>query len=78
MESRPKSELIRIACYEGEVTVDPAGKAKGRGIYLCRNSGCAAKARKKRALQRGFGIDISEEKLDEIFKEISGYEEQGE
>ena len=32
MTSKPKNELTRIACYEGEVHVDPSGKAKGRGV----------------------------------------------
>ena len=32
MESKPKNSMIRIACYEGEISIDPAGKAKGRGV----------------------------------------------
>lgn len=77
MESKPKSELIRIACYEGEISLDPTGKAKGRGVYLCRNKECMEKARKRRSLQRSFGIEISEEQLENIFTELEKYEEQG-
>ena len=76
MESKPKNELVRIACYEGEVTVDPTGKAKGRGVYMCPAKACMDKARKKRSLQRNFEIEISEEKLQEIFTELEKYEEQ--
>ena len=47
MESKPKKELIRIAGYEGQVALDPTGKAKGRGVYLCPNAECLAKAKKK-------------------------------
>ena len=32
MESKPKNELIRIAGYENEVTLDLTGRAKGRGV----------------------------------------------
>ena len=45
MESKPKKELIRIAGYEGEVSLDPTGKAKGRGAYLCPNRQCLEKAK---------------------------------
>lgn len=76
MESKPKNSMIRVACYEGEVTVDPSGKANGRGVYLCANEACMTKARKKRALQRNFEIEISPEKLDEIFQELAQYEQK--
>lgn len=76
MESKPKSSLIRIACYEGEVSVDPAGKAKGRGVYLCPDRACMEKAKKKRALQRNFDADISDEKLEALFAEIEKYEKK--
>ncbi len=76
MESKPKNSMIRIACYEGEITVDPAGKAKGRGVYICPDRECMEKARKKRALQRNFGIAISEEKMDALFGELEAYEKE--
>lgn len=74
MESKPKSSLIRIACYEGSVSIDPAGKAKGRGVYVCPDMECMAKARKKRAFQRNFGVEISDEDMDAIFRELEEYE----
>lgn len=74
MGSKPKSSLIRVACYEGKVTVDPTGKAKGRGVYLCRDRECMEKARKRRALQRNFGAEISGEDLEAVFRELEAYE----
>ncbi|MDO5414304.1 MAG: YlxR family protein [Bacillota bacterium] len=74
MESKPKNTLVRIACYEGEVTVDPTGKAKGRGVYLCPDKECMEKARKRRSLQRNFETEISEETLQNIFTELENYE----
>lgn len=76
MESKPKSSLVRIACYEGVVSVDPTGKAKGRGVYLCPDKACMEKARKKRAFQRNFGVELSAEKTEEIFRELEGYEQK--
>lgn len=76
MESKPKDSMIRIACYEGEVNVDPGGKAKGRGVYMCPSRQCIEKARKKRALQRSFETEISPEKLESIFQELAEYEKE--
>ncbi|HIU25231.1 MAG TPA: YlxR family protein [Candidatus Copromorpha excrementigallinarum] len=77
MESKEKSRMIRVACYEGKVSVDPTGKAKGRGVYLCRDRECMEKAKKKRALQRNFEAEITQEEINEIFQELSKYEEKG-
>lgn len=76
MESKPKNSLIRIACYEGQVSVDPTGKAKGRGVYMCPDRTCMEKARKRRALQRSFEAELSAEMLDDIFLELEKYEKK--
>lgn len=76
MESKPKNSLVRIACYEGNLSVDPSGKAKGRGVYLCPSQECMEKARKRRALQRSFDVEISQERLEEIFEELMRYEQK--
>ena len=70
MTSKPKNELTRIACYEGEVHVDPTGKAKGRGVYVCPDEACIAKAFKTKALGRSLGVVIDSETLDRIFEEL--------
>lgn len=76
MESKPKNDLIRVTCYEGRIAVDPTGKAKGRGVYLCPDRKCMEKARKRRALQRNFEAEISPEDLDGIFRELEAYEKK--
>lgn len=76
MESKPKTDLVRIACYEKQVTVDPTGKAKGRGVYLCPNRECMEKAKKKRALQRNFETELTQEDWDQIFEELLRYEQE--
>ena len=70
MQSKPKKELTRIAFYEGELTVDRTGKAKGRGVYLCQDPACMETARKIKAFQRNFKTNFPEETLEQIFKEL--------
>ena len=73
MESKPKKQLIRIAGYEGRVSIDPTGKAKGRGVYLCPGTECFAKAVKKKALSRSLEIEIGKEQLDRFAQEFEEY-----
>lgn len=74
MESKEKRDLIRIAGYEGQITVDLTGKAKGRGVYLCPKGSCFEMARKKRAIGRGLGMEVSPEQLDGLFEELKKHE----
>lgn len=76
MESKPKSSLIRIAAFEGRLTLDKTGKAKGRGVYLCPDAGCLKKAKKKNAIGRGLQVDIDSEQMDNLFKELEEYEKK--
>ena len=76
MESKPKKELIRVVCNkEGAVSIDSTGRAAGRGAYLCRSTACFAAARKKKAISRSLGADLSEEQLNDLFEELKTYEE---
>jgi predicted RNA-binding protein YlxR (DUF448 family) len=56
MESKPKKELLRFVKEDEKPRVDPTGKANGRGVYLCRDMDCFAKARKRKALERGLAL----------------------
>ena len=76
MESKPKRELIRIAGYEGQVSIDPTGKAKGRGVYLCPGKECFAKASKKKAISRNIEIEITNEQMDKLAREFEAYAEE--
>ena len=46
-ESKPKRQLLRIAFIDGKLSVDPTGKAGGRGTYICSDPNCAELAFKK-------------------------------
>lgn len=79
MESKDKRELIRIAIYEGELTVDESGRAKGRGIYLCRdNPECIEAAVKRRALERAAQRQVTDEEKAALFAAISKAAEEAE
>lgn len=42
---RPKEELVRVVRSPGgDVHLDPAGRADGRGAYLCRRAPCLGAA----------------------------------
>ena len=59
---RDKRDLLRIVrASDGSVTLDPTGKAAGRGAYLCADPACWAKAHKSRAVQRALAVSGSPE-----------------
>lgn len=74
MESKPKGELIRIAGYEGKVTIDPTGRAKGRGVYICPSEECLKKAQKKKAIDRSLEVELTPQQAEQLFEELKKYE----
>ena len=46
---------------DAQAYIDPTGKAKGRGAYVCLSVECLKKARKTKALERALDTSISEE-----------------
>ena len=72
-EMKPKRELIRVVrSPEGEVSMDPVGKKPGRGAYVCHDVACLQRARKSRALERAFEVDIPTEVFDAMEAELGG------
>lgn len=69
-ESKPKKEMIRIACFEGDLSVDVTGRAKGRGVYVCRDRECLDKVRNKSALKHGFKMNFDDEVLTRVYEEL--------
>ena len=61
-EMKPKRELVRVVrSPEGTVSLDPKGKANGRGAYLCPNMDCLKKAIRSKALARALEAEIPQE-----------------
>ncbi len=68
-----KRQLVRIVRgLDGEVRVDPTGKAAGRGAYLCANRPCWDAALKKKRLERSLNVAISPASLEAL----KGYAEE--
>ncbi len=67
-----KRTLVRVVkSPDGEVSLDLTGKKSGRGAYVCKNSQCLKMARKKRAFERAFSMQISEEVYNLMEEEMN-------
>jgi predicted RNA-binding protein YlxR (DUF448 family) len=74
---KEKPQLLRIVSGpDGEVLPDPAGKAEGRGAYICPNSVCLDKARKHRGLERSFKRRLSDEVYIMVQRELDEARDQ--
>lgn len=70
-EMKPKKELVRVVkSPQGEISMDLRGKAPGRGAYVCHSLECLRRARKSRALERGFDTAIPQEVYDRLEQEL--------
>lgn len=75
MQMFDKRELVRVVkSPDGEVSLDLTGKKSGRGAYVCKNIDCFNKARKKRAFERAFNIQISDSVYEKMEEEIKNDE----
>ena len=64
---KDKKALIRVVrTPEGAIVLDSTGKKSGRGAYVCPDPACLKKARKSRALERAFSLEIPEEVYDAL------------
>jgi len=56
-----KRDLLRIVkTPEGQVIVDPTGKANGRGAYVSKNPEVILKAQKSKVLERHLEVPIDD------------------
>jgi hypothetical protein len=63
----PKKELIRIVrTPEGQVVVDPSGKANGRGAYTHPNLTCFGEAIKSKRLAKSLEVQLSQEDIKRL------------
>lgn len=66
-EMKPKKELVRVVRTPvGEIVLDTNGKKAGRGVYVCNNAACLAKAIKERKIERALKHEISAEIYEEL------------
>ena len=72
-ERKNKADMLRIVrSPQGVVSLDPKGKAPGRGTYICPDPACLKKAQKSRALQRALETEIPEEVFARLEQEMEG------
>ena len=75
-EKKPKKELIRIVKNkDGQIFLDPTGKANGRGAYICNDAECLKKAIKSKALNRAFKIEVPNEVYENLLEELQKHED---
>lgn len=71
-QMHPKNQLVRLVLTEGEAAIDLTGKKNGRGVYLCKNAECLAKARKNKGFRKAYGFSLSDElctQLEKLFEQ---------
>lgn len=69
-EKLPKSELIRIVrTPDGEVIIDPTGKANGKGAYLKKDIEIFEKAKKTKVINKILEVNVP----DTIYDELKNY-----
>ena len=60
-EMKPKQELTRVVRNaDGEIRLDPTGKAPGRGAYICAEADCRKKLESKKLLNKAFSAAVDE------------------
>lgn len=66
-----KKALVRIVrTPEGDVAVDPTGKANGRGAYICASTDCFDAALRRKRLDSALRVRLNEEELDRLRREF--------
>ena len=70
-----KRTLVRVVkSKDGEISLDLTGKKAGRGAYVCKNAQCLKKARKKKAFERAFDMQIDAAVYEKMEEEINNAE----
>ncbi len=71
-DKKPKTDLVRLArSPHGRVSVDPIGRAPGRGAYVC-GLGCLDSAAARNRISRSLGQTLSTGDLETLRLDISG------
>jgi len=66
-----KRDLVRVVrSSEGDVEIDPSGKANGRGAYICRNPECFDAAIRRRRLNPALRVSLKEDDYDRLRREF--------
>ncbi len=70
-EMKLKKEMLRVVRNAaGEITVDPTGKAPGRGAYVCNAEGCLKKLGDKKLLHKAFSAEVPQTVYESVKEEV--------
>lgn len=70
-ESSDKRQFVRfVRTPDGLVDIDPTGKAKGRGAYLCAATDCFEMARKRRRLDSALRVSLKDDDYTRLQREF--------
>lgn len=69
-KKREKSELARLCVVGGFIEMDSRQVLAGRGCYVCRDAGCAAKMIKSKKVFNALKIKRDDELLRKLTQEI--------
>ncbi|MDO5036841.1 MAG: YlxR family protein [Tissierellia bacterium] len=70
-KAQAKHDLIRVVKNkDNEVFLDLSGKANGRGAYLCKDQACLERAMTLKALNRAFGMEISQDTYEALINTL--------
>jgi predicted RNA-binding protein YlxR (DUF448 family) len=59
---RQKRDFVRVVRGpDGTVSIDPTGRANGRGAYLCADGSCWPDALKKKSIERALSVNMPPE-----------------
>ena len=62
-----KRDLLRIVKNkEGQIFIDPTGKANGRGAYIKLDNEEALQAKQKRVFNRSFNMEVEDDFYDDV------------
>jgi predicted RNA-binding protein YlxR (DUF448 family) len=71
-EQKEKKSLLRIVrTPEHDIVFDPTGKKSGRGAYICPDVSCLQKARKKKAFNRAFKMEVNDDIYERLEQELT-------
>ncbi|MBE0476836.1 MAG: YlxR family protein [Coriobacteriia bacterium] len=70
-EPDDKRELVRfVRTPEGDVELDPTGKANGRGAYVCARMECFEAAVRRGRLASALRVNLTEEDVDRLRRDL--------
>ena len=74
-EMKEKKSLVRVVrTTEGEIRMDPTGKANGRGAYVCPDPACLEKAVRQKQLERALEARIDESVLARLQEAVRDHQ----